>query len=51
MTGKLPLVNQIKVALFIRLRADLLEGDFRLLYLSWLKAMTYYGVPDDDEEV
>ena len=36
---------------FIRLRADLLEGDFRLLYLAWLKAMTYYGVPDDDEEV
>jgi hypothetical protein len=36
---------------FIRLRADLLEGDFRLLYLAWLKAMTYYSVPDDDEEV
>ena len=35
---------------FIRPRADLLEGDFRLLYLAWLKAMTCYGVPDDDEE-
>jgi hypothetical protein len=35
---------------FIRLRADLLEGDFRLLYLAWLKAMTMYGNPYDDEE-
>jgi len=35
---------------FIRPRADLLEGDFRLLYLAWLKAMTFYSVPDDDEE-
>jgi len=35
---------------FIRLRADLLEGDFRLLYLSWLKAMTMYGDPYADEE-
>jgi len=34
---------------FIRLRADLLEGDFRLLYLAWLKAMTFYGEPNDDE--
>ena len=34
---------------FIRLRADLLEGDYRLLYLAWLKAMTFYGVLDDDE--
>lgn len=34
---------------FIRLRADILEGDYRLLYLAWLKAMTFYGVPDDDE--
>ncbi len=34
---------------FIHLRADLLEGDYRLLYLAWLKAMTFYGVPDDDE--
>ena len=34
---------------FIRLRADILDGDYRLLYLAWLKAMTFYGVPDDDE--
>jgi hypothetical protein len=36
---------------FIRLRADLLEGDYRLLYLAWLKAMKFYGVPDADEEI
>jgi len=35
---------------FIRLRADLLEGDYRLLYLAWLKAMTMYGELDADEE-
>jgi hypothetical protein len=34
---------------FISLRADILEGDYRLLYLAWLKAMTFYGVPDDDK--
>jgi hypothetical protein len=34
---------------FIRPRTDLLEGDFRLLYLAWLKAMTFHGVPDDNE--
>jgi len=32
---------------FIGLRADLLEGDYRLLYLAWLKAMTFHGVFDD----
>lgn len=35
---------------FIRLRADLLEGDYRLLYLAWLKAMTMYGDMYEDEE-
>jgi hypothetical protein len=35
---------------FIRLRADLLEGDYRLLYLAWLKAMTMYGDQYADEE-
>jgi hypothetical protein len=35
---------------FIRLRADLLEGDFRLLYLARLKAMTLYGDLYADEE-
>jgi len=34
---------------FIRLRADILDGDYRLLYLAWLKAMTFYGAPGDDE--
>jgi hypothetical protein len=34
---------------FIRLRADILDGDYRLLYLAWLKAMTIYGTPDDEE--
>jgi hypothetical protein len=40
---------------FIRLRADLLEGDFRLPYLAWLKAMTMAGDPyeseDDDTDI
>jgi hypothetical protein len=35
---------------FIRLRADLLEGDNRLLYLAWLKAMTMYRDPYDDDD-
>ena len=35
---------------FIRLRADLLEGDYRLLYLARLKAMTMYGDLYEDEE-
>ena len=34
---------------FIRLRDDILEGDYRLLYLAWLKAMPSYGVPDAEE--
>lgn len=34
---------------FIRLRADILDGDYRLLYLAWLKAVTFYGAPDEDE--
>lgn len=37
------------LAHFVRLRADLLEGDCRLLYLAWLKAMTSYGDGDADE--
>jgi len=35
---------------FIRLRADLLEGDYSLLYLAWLKAMTFKGEPSDEDE-
>ena len=31
---------------FIQLRADLLAGDYRLLYLAWLKSATLYGAPD-----
>jgi hypothetical protein len=41
---------EASLSYFIRLRADLLEGDFRLLYLAWLKAMTMYGDPYADEE-
>ena len=35
---------------FIRLRADLLEGDYRLLYLAWLKAVTLYSNPFEEDE-
>lgn len=35
---------------FIHLRADLLEGDHRLLYLAWLKASLKYGSDDYDDE-
>ncbi len=35
---------------FIRLRADLLESDYRLLYLAWLKVMTMYGDLYEDVE-
>ena len=34
---------------FIPLRAALLEGDYRLLYLVWLKEMTFFGEPVEDE--
>ena len=34
---------------FIPLRAALLEGDYRLLYLAWLKEMTFFGEPVYDE--
>ena len=36
---------------FIRLRADILDGDYRLLYLAWLKAVTFYGAPDEPEKI
>jgi hypothetical protein len=35
---------------FIRLRADLIEGDYRLLYLAWLKAMSLDDEPAEDED-
>ena len=38
------------LSLFIRLRADLLEGDYRLLYLAWLKAATLIGTIDEEDE-
>ena len=33
---------------FIRLRDDLIQGDYRLLYVAWLKAMTITEEWDDD---
>jgi hypothetical protein len=36
------------LAFFINLRADLLAGDHRLLYLAWLKAMTDSGGEYDE---
>jgi hypothetical protein len=35
---------------FIQLRTDLLEGDYRLLYLAWLKGRTQFDVSDDYDE-
>ncbi len=35
---------------FTSLREDLLQGDYRLLYLAWLKAMTYEAAGFEDEE-
>jgi hypothetical protein len=41
---------EASLSYFIPLRADLLEGDYRLLYLAWLKAETRYGDSYADEE-
>ncbi len=38
------------LSLLIQLRADLADGDYRLLYLAWLKAMTLEGGMDVDGE-
>jgi len=35
---------------FTRLRADMLEGDYRLPYLAWLKGMTFDGVQERDDD-
>src|SRR3990172_6883390 len=35
---------------FVRLRADLSEGDYRLLYLAWLKAMKIDSIDDEYDE-
>jgi len=34
---------------FIQLRTAMIEGDYRLLYLAWLKEMTFFGEPVEDE--
>ncbi|WP_293332708.1 hypothetical protein [Microcoleus sp. CAWBG58] len=34
----------------IGLRQEILQGDYRLLYLAWLKAITYLEGLDDDED-
>jgi hypothetical protein len=38
-----PMEDSADLSLFVQLRADLLQGDYRLLYLAWLKVMTVYG--------
>jgi hypothetical protein len=38
------------LSFFIPLREDLLQGDYRLLYLAWLNAMTYEATGFEDEE-
>jgi hypothetical protein len=48
--SKWMLVTEGDLSAFIGLRAALLEGDYRLLYLTWLKAMTFYGEPEDGDE-
>jgi hypothetical protein len=35
---------------YIPLRSELLQGDYRLLYLAWLKEMTFSGEPVDEQE-
>jgi len=40
----------VDLADFIPLRAALLEGDYRLLYLAWLKEETLWGEPEDEDE-
>ena len=34
---------------FVQLRGDLLQGDYRVLYLAWLKSRTLYDGDDQDE--
>lgn len=42
--------EEVNLSYFIPLREDLLQGDYRLLYLAWLKAMTYEATGFEDEE-
>ncbi len=39
-----------ELATFARLRDDLLQGDYRLLYLAWLKAIDLSRPADDDPD-
>ena len=42
--------GEIDLSDFTPLRADLLQGDYRLLFLARLKQMTIYGEPGYDED-
>jgi hypothetical protein len=41
---------EAELSYFIQLRADLMEGDYRLLYLAWLNAVTIDGAPENYNE-
>ncbi len=41
--------EEANLSQFISLRTDLIEGDYRLLYLAWLKAMSLHGDEDESE--
>jgi hypothetical protein len=43
--------GEAELSQFIQLRTDLLEGDYRLLYLAWLRVMAEYDLPEDDTEI
>ena len=38
------------LSLFTQLREDLLQGDYRLLYLAWLNSRTLYEDDDEDDD-
>ena len=38
--------GEAELSQFIQLRTDLLEGDYRLLYLAWLRVMAEYDLPE-----
>jgi hypothetical protein len=42
--------TECSLSSFIHLRDDLIQGDYRLLYLAWLKAVTLYGLPGEDDD-
>lgn len=39
-----------KLSSLVQLREDILRGDYRMLYLGWLKAAELGSLPDDEEE-